>query len=192
MNNTTHDSRSDSPIRKSVAPSEATSPIEASPTTVMADVTASYPEGLRELKRIQGYSDQLFLPQEMVLGNDLMKVWDIDDEVKFKESPAFHKAGTMIEPARTPQTARPSFARRISANEDASMELDEQNQYPFFFPPPLVPAPVSERGSTSTIVLSNDDMEASVEHKEPPKHHRQGHRRSTHRRNNTHFDFSFH
>merc|ERR1711935_242446 len=55
---------------------------ESSPTSVLVDVTVDCPNGLSELKRMQSYSDQLLLPQEMVYGNDLIKVWNIDDEAE--------------------------------------------------------------------------------------------------------------
>ena len=53
---------------------------ETAPTSVVVDVTASCPDGVSELKRIQRYSSQLFIPEEMIYGNDLIKVWNIDDE----------------------------------------------------------------------------------------------------------------
>lgn len=58
---------------------------ESSPTSVLVDVTAETPYGISDLKRIKGYSSQLLLPEAMMYGNNLMKVWNIDDDCKVGE-----------------------------------------------------------------------------------------------------------
>lgn len=53
---------------------------ESSPTSILVDVTANCPAGEKELKRMQRYSDELFLPEEMIYENALIKVWSIEEE----------------------------------------------------------------------------------------------------------------
>lgn len=53
---------------------------ESSPTSILVDVTANCPAGEKELKRMQQYSDELFLPEEMIYENSLIKVWSIEEE----------------------------------------------------------------------------------------------------------------
>jgi hypothetical protein len=62
---------------------------ESSPTSTLVDVTANCRNGVSELKRIKGYSDQLLLPEAMIYGNDLIKVWSLEDEQQTETSNSF-------------------------------------------------------------------------------------------------------
>lgn len=99
---------------------------ETSPTSILVDVTASCPNGVSELKRIQGYSDQLLLPEAMIYGNDLIKVWNIEDEQQTHASKSFDDTThqTMIRLQEEPTYSKKAFASlddfpkdRLSANE---------------------------------------------------------------------------
>ena len=159
---------------------------EMSPTSVVVDVTAACPSGVSELKRIQRYSNQLFIPEEMILGNDLIKVWNIDDErqvnnencmdITLKEEATYNKAATTasIEAPKDKQTAVP-----IMMNVD---NIDSKL-------PSYVTSPISVPGTTKTVVISFDEEEE----KERPTRHERSHRGHVghHRRSQSHFDFGF-
>merc|ERR1711865_397711 len=70
-----------------------------SPTSILVDVTVDCPTGLSELKRMQSYSEQLLLPQEMVYGNYLIKVWNIDDEAEVEAEAAYTNTNTNYYPS---------------------------------------------------------------------------------------------
>jgi len=103
---------------------------ESSPTSVLVDVTANCPNGVSELKRIQGYSDQLLFPETMLYGNDLIKVWNIEDEQEAQASKSFDDTThqTMIRLQEEPTYNKMAFPSldyfpkdRIPGNEVPTM-----------------------------------------------------------------------
>jgi hypothetical protein len=146
---------------------------ESSPTSVLVDVTAVSPVGVSELKRIQGYSNQLLLPEAMIYGNDLIKVWSIDDEcmvgdgsqstmIQYQEEPTYNKA--TFDPVRPESqdektkdsktvTTKPISNTEEQIDESNSMDVDD-----LFFAlsptvnslsPRLSPAPLSPPATIS-------------------------------------------
>ncbi len=93
---------------------------ESSPTSVLVDVTANCPNGVSELKRIKGYSDQLLLPEAMIYGNDLIKVWNIEDEQTTEFSNSFDDTTnhTMIRLQEEPTYNKRAFGSQASRQED--------------------------------------------------------------------------
>lgn len=69
---------------------------ETSPTSVLVDVTAETPNGISELKRFQGYSNDLLLPESMIYGNELIKVWSLEDDEIAGENTSYPKTAMMM------------------------------------------------------------------------------------------------
>mmetsp|Transcript_121 Transcript_121/g.285 ORF Transcript_121/g.285 Transcript_121/m.285 type:complete len:262 (-) Transcript_121:157-942(-) len=99
---------------------------ECSPTSVLVDVTASCPIGVSELKRIKGYSDQLLLPESMIYGNDLIKVWNIEDEQTTPSSNSFDDTThqTMIRLQEEPTYNKNASVPLASRHEDRKRAND--------------------------------------------------------------------
>jgi len=95
---------------------------ESSPTSVLVDVTAETPNGISELKRIQGYSNELLLPEAMIYGNELIKVWSLEDDHIAGENSSYPKAAMMT---------------RHHYQEKSSMAMHEA---PFHKKAPVVPS----------------------------------------------------
>lgn len=99
---------------------------ESSPTSVLVDVTANCPNGVSELKRIKGYSDQLLLPESMIYGNDLIKVWNIEDEQATEFSKSFDDTTnqTMVRLQEEPTYNKSAFGSLTSRHEDRKQAND--------------------------------------------------------------------
>jgi hypothetical protein len=96
---------------------------ESSPTSVLVDVTTNYPNGVQELKRFQGYGQQLLLPEEMIYGNDLIKVWSIEEEEEPQMMGSENHQATMIRPRaedRTYNEVSPVFTGKETPTEKKS------------------------------------------------------------------------
>ncbi|VEU39646.1 unnamed protein product [Pseudo-nitzschia multistriata] len=89
-------------------------PGKTSPATVAIDVTASYPNGVRELKQLLQYNEQLYMPEELMMANDSIKVWNLDDDED--ENPA-EKVMFRNDPFRVSQEARRMLINRVSIEE---------------------------------------------------------------------------
>lgn len=103
----------------------AMTPGESSPTSILADITADYPNGVSELKHLHGYSDQLFLPEAMIYGNDLIKVWSIDDEQSSSSSNDDSHQIAMVQLHEKPAYNEKlciAFSGKESPNEDESTQ----------------------------------------------------------------------
>ena len=163
----------------------------SSSSSVMVDVTAtSRTSAHAELRRIQGYSSQLLIPEEMILGNDLIKVWNIQDErqvqdsmdITLKEEATFDKMAIIEEPQKgktmimemmdTTKMMQPCLSplsptKKIVLDDSVSVSFDESES-----------ESESEKDSqmecTTTTTTSGR------------KRNRRGHQR-----HQSHFDFSF-
>ena len=185
---------------------------ETSPTSVVVDATASCSHGVSELKRIQGYSNQLLIPEEMMYGNDLIMVWNIDDErqvnnknrmdITLKEEATYNKAATTYnkeedtcnkvattynKAATTATIIEALKKKRMSTS--VMMEVDDVVDSK---PPTSYAQPVSVPGTTNTVflnssIISFDEEEQEEETKPPNRQRRMGH----HRRSHSHFNFCF-
>jgi hypothetical protein len=111
---------------------------ETSPTTVLVDVIADCSNGLSQLKRIQDYSSQLLLPEEMIYQNDLIKVWSIEEEEMAGESnqtmtqnceePTYNKASvTLAGSMSTEETIPMTISFRPEEMDEFSLEEEEDD-----------------------------------------------------------------
>jgi hypothetical protein len=163
----------------------------SSSSSVMVDVTAtSRTSAHAELRRIQGYSSQLLIPEEMILGNDLIKVWNIQDErqvqdsmdITLKEEATFDKMAIIEEPQKgktmimemmdttkmmEPSLSPLSLAKKIVLDDSVSVSFDESE---------------SEKDSQMECTTTTTTTTTSSGR----KRNRRGHQR-----HQSHFDFSF-
>jgi hypothetical protein len=161
----------------------------SSSSSVMVDVTAtSRTSAHAELRRIQGYSSQLLIPEEMILGNDLIKVWNIQDErqvqdsmdITLKEEATFDKMAIIEEPQKgktmimemmdttkmmEPSLSPLSLAKKIVLDDSVSVSFDESE---------------SEKDSQMECTTTTTTTTSGR------KRNRRGHQR-----HQSHFDFSF-
>lgn len=193
---------------------------QTSPTTVLVDVTADCCNGVSELKRIQDYSNQLFLPEEMVYENDLIKVWSIEEEqmaaesnqtmTRIHEDPTYNKASvTLAGPESTKERVPMTITFPPQEMDEAFLEEEMDDLFLALSPtartsmaPKLPPAPLlspmplpqvspSIPDSGNIKMVVIDDSAMSFNQKVPAKTRpSRGHRRG-HRRNQSHFDFQF-
>jgi len=170
---------------------------ESSPTSVVVDVTATCKEGVSELKRIQRYASQLFIPEEMIYGNDLIKVWNIEDERQveddamdvtlIKEEATYDKFAVAAPP---PVVTSPKLG---VAEHHKKVKVVA----------PTIPHHLTHDDSTRTITLDSNSMfdfdeDLEEEEREPSLseyRHRRGvmrkGRNTLHRRHHNHFEFNF-
>jgi len=154
---------------------------ETSPTSVVVDVTASCLHGISERKRIQGYSNnQLLIPEEMMYGNDIIMVWNIDDgmDMTLKKEATYNKAATTYNSkATTTYNKAATTATIIEALKKKRMAtavmmgLDDVVDSK---PPTSYGQPVSVPGTTKTVdlnssVISFDEEEQEEEIKPPTR-----------------------
>jgi hypothetical protein len=163
----------------------------SSSSSVMVDVTAtSRTSAHAELRRIQGYSSQLLIPEEMILGNDLIKVWNIQDErqvqdsmdITLKEEATFDKMAIIEEPQKgktmimemmdttkmmEPSLSPLSLTKKIVLDDSVSVSFDESE---------------SEKDSQMECTTTTTTTTTSSGR----KRNRRGHQR-----HQSHFDFSF-
>jgi hypothetical protein len=163
----------------------------SSSSSVMVDVTAtSRTSAHAELRRIQGYSSQLLIPEEMILGNDLIKVWNIQDErqvqdsmdITLKEEATFDKMAIIEEPQKgktmimemmdttkmmEPSLSPLSLAKKIVLDDSVSVSFDESESE-------------SEKDSQMECTTTTTTTTSGR------KRNRRGHQR-----HQSHFDFSF-
>ena len=113
----------------------------SSPTSVLVDVTTNFPNGVQELKRFQGYSHQLLMPEEMIYGNDLIKVWSIEDEeepqmmasenhqatmIRFRtEDPTYNKVSPALTGQETPNENKSATPVLTLPKDEMETEDDE-------------------------------------------------------------------
>lgn len=158
---------------------------ETSPTSVMVDVTADCRDGVRELKRILKYSHQLFIPVETILGNDLIKVWKIDDElqvekqcrmdpVTVKEEAIFNRVATATMSVKEATKEKKSMPITTAKTRMEVKEEEEEDELMFYFkprpscprpevlPPPLSPLSPSSSPSSEAVVLDHGTMNTIV------------------------------
>ena len=165
---------------------------ETSPMSVMADITAEYPRGIREMKRVLSYSHHLFIPEDnMILGNDLIKVWNIDDELSVenqcrpypikakKETATFNKAASTTMSIEVPKKEKRSTpvatlpTTRMDAEEKEEDDEDDLLCYILkprpSYPPSEVVLPTSsaavalgDRATMNTVVIGMDTYDADL------------------------------
>jgi len=158
----------------------------------MVDVTAKSRTAAVELRRIQGYSSQLFIPEEMILQNDLIKVWNIHDErqvqdssmdITLKEEATFDKFSTIEEPPQKEKTM-------IMDIMDSPTNSTRMMMQPALSPTKMIVLDDSISISfDESEIESESEMDSQIECTTTPNG-RQRNRRS-HRRHHSHFDFSF-
>jgi hypothetical protein len=165
----------------------------SSSSSVMVDVTTtSRTSAHAELRRIQGYSAQLLIPEEMILGNDLIKVWNIQDErqvqdsmdITLKEEATFDKMAIIEEPQKgktmimemmdttkmmEPSLSPLSLAKKIVLDDSVSVSFDESES-----------ESESEKDSQMECTTTTTTTTSGR------KRNRRGHQR-----HQSHFDFSF-
>jgi len=110
---------------------------ETSPTTVLVDVMADCSNGVSKLKRIQDYSSQLLLPEEMIYQNDLIKVWSIEDEemaggsnqsmTQIGEEPTYNKASVTLAGSKLTEEMIPTTISFLSEEMDESSVEEEED-----------------------------------------------------------------
>ena len=164
----------------------------ASSSVIMVDVTAKSTTAAVELRRIQGYSSQLFIPEEMIYGNDLIKVWNINDErqvqdssmdITLKEEATYDKLSTIEEPQRE--------KTMIMETMDSPT-----NSTRIMMQPALSPTKMIVLDDSISISFDEDENEIESESEKDSQmeytttNGRQRNKRS-HRRHHSHFDFSF-
>jgi hypothetical protein len=117
---------------------------------------------LKELSRFQGYSHQLFLPEEMIYGNDLIKVWSIEDEEQPQmmasenrqatmiqlrtEEPTYNKVSAALTRQETPNQKKPatpvlSLPKDEMETEDDESPLVEMDDLFMALPPASISLP---------------------------------------------------
>ena len=180
-------SRNNNSIRRRPIESISLVPTEgdASSTTVLVDVNAKTRTAIAELKGIQGYSSQFFVPMEMILGNDLIKVWNIDDErqvedsidITLKEEEAFF----------TLSFAAPFTQIEKRKENTMIMEVMNSRIKPSLSSPPVRSFPTT----TETVVLDNNNFDVSAEDTQMESTTSDRENRRGHRRYYVIFDFTF-
>jgi hypothetical protein len=166
----------------------------SSSSSVIVDVTAtSRTSAHAELRRIQGYSSQLLIPEEMILGNDLIKVWNIQDErqvqdsmdITLKEEATFDKMAIIEEP----QKGKTMIMEMMDTTKMMKPSLS-----------PLSPTKKIVLDDSVSVSVSFDESESESESEKDSqmectttttttsgrKRNRRGHQR-----HQSHFDFSF-
>jgi len=163
---------------------------ETSPRSVMADIAAEHPSDIREVKQVLSYSHHLFIPENnMILGNDLIKVWNIDDELGVenqcrpypikvkKESATFNKvAATKMsievqkkEKRSTPVAMPPKKRMDVEKKEEDDEDdllcyiLKRRPSYPqseVVLPTSSTAVALDGRASMKTVVIGMDTYDA--------------------------------
>ena len=162
----------------------------SSSSVIVVDVTAKSNTAAVELRRIQGYSSQLFIPEEMIYGNDLIKVWNINDErqvqdssmdITLKEEATYDKLSTIEEPQR---------------EKTMIMEMMDSptNSTRIMMQPALSPTKMIVLDDSISISFDENEVESESEkdsHMEYTTTNGRQRNKRSHRRHHSHFDFSF-
>jgi hypothetical protein len=190
----------------------------SSSSSVMVDVTAMSRTAAVELRRIQSYSSQLFIPEEMIYGNDQIKVWNIHDERQvqdsssssmeditlIKEEATFDKFSVTTGPMMTTIEEPPQKETKTMIM-DMMDDSSTNNSIKMMMQPSLSPTKMIVLDDSISISFDESESESYSDEKDSSQmecttttttttstttNGRQRNRRG-HRRHHSHFDFSF-